>query len=146
MKETSLVSRRPRTLRNWLLRVGAGLGILTALFGIYAAATYDVGATEPHVAPVEWALATGMERSVQYHAADVDIPNGVDVADPGLAERAIGHYSVACATCHGAPGEPKPPWLVMYHPRETSPIRRWWDAGPTVSFIGSSNTGSRTQG
>ena len=75
---------------------------------------YNVAATERHAAPIEWALRTAMEKSVRRHAAGVVVPDGVDLKDPALAERAIGHYSVACATCHGAPGRGRDPWVVIY--------------------------------
>jgi mono/diheme cytochrome c family protein len=75
---------------------------------------YDVGVTAPHSAPVEWALRRGMEASIRAHAQSVVIPDGTNLEDPKLAERAIGHYSVACAQCHGAPGHPAAPWMVLY--------------------------------
>lgn len=99
-----------------------------ALFG---ASRYHVGATEPHAAPVEWVLARGMQHSVRTHAAGVTIPDGVDLRDPALAERAIGHYVAACAPCHGAPGEERAPWMVMYPPpsplADRTAVDRWSD-------------------
>ena len=87
----------------------AGAGALSL-----GARAYDVGVTAPHSKPLEWALRRGMELSVRVNARDVAIPNGVELRDPALAERAIGHYSVACAQCHGAPGHPPAPWMVLY--------------------------------
>lgn len=107
--------------------LGAGAGALWL-----GARTYDVGATAPHSPPVEWALRRGMEASVRAHAEDVIIPEGTNLTDPRLAERAIGHYSVACAQCHGAPGHPAAPWMVLYPPPSelTRPdvVSRWSDA------------------
>ena len=117
-----------RRAKKWV--AGAIVAAL-AISGACAAATYNVAATEPHARPVEWVLASGMERSVKHHAADVEIPPGVDLRDPALAEGAIGHYSVACATCHGAPGEPRAPWMVMYPPprelTDAEVVDRWTD-------------------
>jgi mono/diheme cytochrome c family protein len=103
--------------QSQLGRFGAALAGM-AVAGIGAlwlgARTYDVGATAPHSSLVEWALRRGMETSVQAQAQCVTIPAGVDLRDPQLAERAIGHYSVACAQCHAAPGHPAAPWMVLY--------------------------------
>lgn len=106
-----------RTRHSRLRRLGAALAGV-ALAGIGAlwlgARSYDVGATAPHSRPVAWALRRGMQTSVRAHAQGVTIPAGVDLRDPRLAERAIGHYSVACAQCHAAPGHPAAPWMVLY--------------------------------
>lgn len=116
---------------RWRIALAAAFALLGLAAGLWSAVTYDVAATEPHGPAVEWVLSEGMERSVRRHAAEVEIPPGVDLRDPALAERAIGHYSVACATCHGAPGEPRAPWMVLYPaPRElTDPavVGRWSD-------------------
>ncbi|MBL9024353.1 MAG: cytochrome c [Myxococcales bacterium] len=115
---------------------------LAALGGVVAAAaigatvmiatgTYNVAATEPHARPVEWALRSTMERSVREQAEAVAVPAGVDVRDPALAARAIGHYSVACAGCHGAPGSERAPWMVLYPEPENltraEVVDRWSD-------------------
>jgi mono/diheme cytochrome c family protein len=55
-----------------------------------------------------------MEASIRAHAEDVVIPECTNLEDTNLAERAIGHYSVACAQCHAAPGHPAAPWMVLY--------------------------------
>jgi mono/diheme cytochrome c family protein len=73
-----------------------------------------------------------MELSVRHHARDVTVPAGVNLRDPALAERAIGHYSVACAQCHAAPGHPAAPWMVLYPaPADlttTETVSQWTDA------------------
>jgi mono/diheme cytochrome c family protein len=73
-----------------------------------------------------------MELSVRANARDVTIPNGVELRDPTLAERAIGHYSVACAQCHGAPEHPADPWMVLYPApadlTRAETVSRWSDA------------------
>ncbi len=104
-----------------------GAGILGATSGFY-----NVAATEAHSEPLEWALRTTMEASVKEHANDVSVPAGIDLRDPNLAARAIGHYSVACASCHGAPDVERAPWMVLYpEPANlTKPenVDRWSDA------------------
>jgi mono/diheme cytochrome c family protein len=73
-----------------------------------------------------------METSVRSHAENVVIPPGTVLEDAQLAERAIGHYSVACAQCHGAPGHPAAPWMVLYPPpadlTQVEVVSRWSDA------------------
>lgn len=105
------------------------VGLGTAL---YLVLTINVAATAPHSLPVEWALTEIMERSVRAQAEDVQVPAGVDLSDPELAARAIGHYSAACASCHAAPGEPRAPWIVMYPPPQSltdaAYVDRWSDA------------------
>jgi hypothetical protein len=92
------------------------------VFGLLIAGTvvvggwYNVGATSPHSPIVEKMLRYTMERSVSKHASEVNIPQGINLEDPILAEKAIGHYSIACAPCHAAPGEPRASWMVLYPP------------------------------
>lgn len=116
-------------------RLGAALGglvLASAAAVSLGARAYDVGVTAPHSQPVERVLRGGMEVSVRHHARDVTIPAGVDLRDPALAERAIGHYSVACAQCHAAPGHPAAPWMVIYPApadlTKTETVSQWTDA------------------
>ena len=93
---------------------------------------YDVAATTPHARPVAWILREGMEHSIRKQARAVSIPEDVDLQDPALAERAIGHYSVACASCHAAPGQPRAPWMVLYPEpadlTQSEVVSQWSDA------------------
>ncbi len=111
-----------------------GLVATTATVGagvVGATGAYSVAATDPHTRPVAWALRRAMEASVREHAEDVELPAGVDVRDPELAALAIGHYSVACASCHGAPGRERAPWMVLYPEPESltraDVVDRWSD-------------------
>jgi hypothetical protein len=73
-----------------------------------------------------------MEASIRAKAENVVIPDGTNLEDPKLAERAIGHYSVACAQRHGAPGHPAAPWMVLYPApadlTRSQVVSRWSDA------------------
>jgi hypothetical protein len=95
-----------------------GIGVVSLLAGTFAVGSglYDVSATRPHSPVVERALRYAMKQSVRRHANGVQIPTGVSLTDPALAERAAGHYSVVCASCHAAPGKPQAPWMVLYPP------------------------------
>lgn len=106
---------RPRHalfLAALLAPVAGALAFVAVVFG----GVVDVAATDRHWAITEWALHTTMENSVRAAARDVEIPDGVDLGDPALAERAFGHYSVACTPCHGAPGQGAAPWMVTNPP------------------------------
>lgn len=103
--------------RTLLALVGAtvvlgGVTMSSIVFG----GVVSVAATDPHYRPVQWMLQTTMENSIAAHAADIEVPEGLDLGDPALAERAFGHYSVACTPCHGAPGVDPAPWLVLQPP------------------------------
>lgn len=88
----------------------ACLGLLAFIYS----GLHNVGATDGHTKAVEWALRTTMENSVRYHASDIEVPDGLDLNSRELAEKAVGHYSVACATCHAAPGRAADPWMKIY--------------------------------
>lgn len=120
-----------RPLHKGLSLVGAVLGLGALLAGaVVFGGIVDVAATEPEPAIVQWVLATTMESSVRNHASDVVVPADVDLEDPALAERAFGHYSVACTPCHGGPGIEPAPWLVLDPPARSlaDTADRWSDA------------------
>lgn len=111
----------------------AGMAVLAIILApalIIASGVYHVGVTAPHSRPTEWILRTTMENSVRAHARDIRVPIGTDLHDPALAEQAIGHYSAACRSCHGAPGAKADPWMVIYPPAPDliQSANRWSDA------------------
>lgn len=87
--------------------LGASLFLLVVLGGLA-----PVAATDEHSAIVRWSLHRSMESAVRRQAREVSKPAGLDLQDRALAEKAFGHYSVACTTCHGAPGRGADPWMV----------------------------------
>ncbi len=50
--------------------------------------------------PVNWALDTGMTRSVVRHAKDIQEPQ---LNDPATIQMGFQHYHEMCVACHGAP-------------------------------------------
>lgn len=103
--------------RTPLFVAGAALGLAAALGGaIVFGGVVSVSATEPEPELVQWLLATTMKSSVQNHASDIVVPDGIVLGDPALAQRAFGHFSVACTPCHGGPGIEPAPWLVLDPP------------------------------
>ena len=129
---TQPIPAGPRRRMGRLPALLGGLVLAGAAAVTLGARAYDVGVTAPHSQPVERVLRGTMELSVRNHARDVTIPAGVDLRDPALAERAIGHYSVACAQCHAAPGHPAAPWMVLYPApadlTKTETVSQWTDA------------------
>ena len=109
---TTTRNRKRLALVAALASAVAALGLVAVVFG----GVVSVSATDRHWNITEWALRTTLRSSVRAAARDITPPPGVDLRDPGLAERAFGHYSVACTTCHGAPGVGPSPWMVTNPP------------------------------
>ena len=72
------------------------IGLLVVLSGFY-----NVAATRPHLAPVEWALSATMDRSVEHHAAGIPVSNTYNSPD---MKEGYEHFDEMCVVCHGAPG------------------------------------------
>jgi mono/diheme cytochrome c family protein len=104
----------------------AALAFVAVVFG----GTVSVAATDRHWTATEWVLGTTMRNAVRAAARDITPPAGIDLRDPALAERAFGHYSVACTTCHGSPGVDPAPWMLTNPPSPplVETADRWTDA------------------
>lgn len=99
---------------KWIVALGGLFVLLGASSLVVSVRAVDVSVTAPHAPAVERGLRAIMESSVRERAKDVRVPANVNLRDPELAARAIGHYSAACRTCHGAPGSTPDPWMVIY--------------------------------
>ncbi len=103
--------------RAAILSTAAALTLIAALgAAVVFGGIVDVSVTEPEPKIVQWVLSTTMKNSVERHARDIVVPAELDLRDPELAQRAFGHYSVACTRCHGGPGVAAAPWLVLDPP------------------------------
>ncbi len=91
--------RRMRWLAAGVLATLAGLALAALL--IAWAGLYSVAASRGHWPIIEWALAFGMQNSVETHARFIDAP---PLDDPDLVTLGAGHFHGGCAYCHGAPG------------------------------------------
>lgn len=58
--------------------------VLLVSLSIIFGGLYNVGATDDHTQPIEWILRTTMENSVRNHAADITVPDTLDLMDPGF--------------------------------------------------------------
>ena len=119
------------------MKIAAGIAAtLVVLVGglllfIYSG-EYNVAATQPHYAPVRWALNTTMVNSVRDHAEHVEVPS---LEDSALIRRGFSHFEQMCVMCHGAPGVPRgavgkglrpvPPELADVVPRWSSAELFW---------------------
>jgi mono/diheme cytochrome c family protein len=62
---------------------------------------YNIAASEPHLAAVEWIMETTRNRSARRHADKAPgPPEGVEAK----FREGFGHYDEMCIICHSAPG------------------------------------------
>lgn len=82
------------------------IGVLLAAFAlIYVAidsGVYNMAATEKHWAITEKMITWVREKSIEAHAADLEVP-AVDEAV--ILEKGFVHYHAMCVECHLAPGK-----------------------------------------
>ena len=74
---------------------------VVAIGALIYAGTFDVSTWNHDNAAVNWALDTGMTRSVEAHAKGISVP---DLSGPEMLKTGMDHYAEMCVTCHGAPG------------------------------------------
>jgi len=93
-----------RTL--WLkLALLAGAGALVALT-VATLGLVPVAASRGHWPITDWFLHFTMRQSVRMRALRIEAP---PLDAPLLLVRGAAHYATACASCHGAPGDPQSP-------------------------------------
>ncbi len=101
---------------------------LTVVFG----GVYNVGATDKHIAPMEWVFRKTMENSVRSHAKPIKVPANINLQDKKLARNYYGAYTKACQSCHGAPGRKSDPWMYIYPATpsltDIAVVGKWTDA------------------
>ena len=88
--------------------IAIALVLLLALLGsigfVYSG-IYNVAATDQHWGLTEQILETVRTRSIKAHAADIQVPPGLD--NPDRLRMGVEHFAAHCAVCHGGPGVPK---------------------------------------
>ncbi|MFA9460169.1 c-type cytochrome [Thiohalorhabdus methylotrophus] len=110
-----------------LVLIVAAAGIAFMYSGLY-----NVSAQYPHRAIPKWILHTTMERSVAYHARDIQAP---DLEGRERLREGVEEYEEMCVGCHGAPGvkpghvaeglRPEPPELD-HAAEEWTPAELFW--------------------
>jgi len=111
---------------------GLALGGLILGFALMYSGVINVAATYPHSSLTRWVLHTAMERSVSYHASNIQTPS-LDRPDQIL--NGFRHYREMCTGCHLVPGVssseirkglmPTPPKLQQTV-REWTPAELFW--------------------
>ena len=102
----------------------AAAGLLFAWSGIF-----NIAASSGHWQITDWFLHWTMRNSVRTHSF-FDTPND-PVATDGQLVSAAGHFAAACASCHGAPGQPPSPVMqraTPHAPDLSVNARQWSDA------------------
>ena len=131
--------RTQRIVASAVVAVGALVG---AGFGALYLGVYNIGATEPHTAPVYWLLEVGMRHSVRQRARDLVVP---PLDDASLVARGRALHDAHCVRCHGAPGVapetfalglvPAPANLA-YTSREWPPAELFWVVKHGIKMTG----------
>ncbi|WP_019994763.1 c-type cytochrome [Aureimonas ureilytica] len=105
------------------------IGVAGALL-VGGSGLVSIAASSGHFAPVEWFLHWTFNRAVSTQSLPISVPDGVDLKDPILIQRAAGHFASGCAPCHGAPGELQSPLtahMVPPPPRLEERVGEWKD-------------------
>ena len=111
--------------------LGASVVLAIGVASVAYVGLINVGADDPHWAPVKSFLNLVRERSIAVRARDIDVPA---LDDPALIRAGAGNYNAMCVGCHLAPGVaatelsqslyPAPPNLAV----QSSP------SDPAISF------------
>ena len=116
-------------MKNTLIALlGVALAVVLGIFAFMWLGMYNMGADSPHWKTTVAMLTMMRERSIEKHAASIQVPASLD--DPAIILKGAGQYAAMCAGCHLAPGMadseirpglyPQPPDLgkVRVDPRE----------------------------
>ncbi|RAS03215.1 c-type cytochrome [Ensifer adhaerens] len=109
------------------LAVGLAILPIVVLFATWIG-FFNVGASSGHWRITEWFLHFAMRSAVRSYALAVDAPERLP--DNGIPT-AAGHFVRGCATCHGAPGEPRSPAALAMLPQPpdlSAVVEQWEDA------------------
>jgi cytochrome c553 len=124
----SRFSAKPAVTIRW--RHVAGFVMVLPILAVLGAwsGVYDVAASTGHWKITDWFLHFAMRSSVRTHALAVEEP--AKLPEAGV-QPAAGHFAIACAVCHGAPGEPRTQAMLRmlpYPPDLASAVGTWTDA------------------
>jgi len=117
------------------------LGVAGALVYAFSGA-YDVAAVPVERGLLEQQLARISDRSVERHAAGIQVP---PLTDPAMVKLGAAHYRDMCVGCHGAPGvkpseigvglNPHPPNLV-HSAGDMAPNELYWVVKNGIKMTG----------
>lgn len=105
--------------------------LVLGVVGFIYSGLYNIAASDPHAAPIRWAVHTTMHNSVEVRVADVEPP---DLDDQAMITQGARTYEAMCAECHMKPGgqssalreglNPTPPSLIEQD--DWSPAAQFW--------------------
>ncbi len=114
---------RAYVTRHWRalgLAAAVGAALVLGLFGAAALATiyfglFDTTATTPHNPIVSWASHATFIHSVRRRTANEGI-RAPAAFTPEQVRAGLTQYGADCASCHGAPGVARAPWVRQMTP------------------------------
>jgi cytochrome c553 len=117
-------------LLTWKKLLAAAVGALLLALAVSFSGLVSIAASSGHFGPVTWFLHWTMRNAVDRQSLLISAPDGIDLADPALVQRAAGHFATGCAPCHGAPGVPRSPVVLSMTPpppRLEEKVGEWKD-------------------
>ncbi|MGH8434387.1 MAG: c-type cytochrome [Pseudomonas sp.] len=108
-------------------------GVVAALgvAGVVYAGLVNVGADDPHFAPVHAFLTAVRERSIAVRSRDIEAPN---LNDEALIRAGAGNYNSMCIGCHLAPGTAETELSQSLYPAPPNLTKVGVDGSPTTAF------------
>ncbi|MGV8998596.1 MAG: c-type cytochrome [Parvibaculaceae bacterium] len=102
--------------------------IFGALLFVYSG-LYNIGTDDHHIKPVHALLQTLRDRSIEFRAKNIVVPN---LEDRELILKGAGQYSAMCTGCHLSPGVENSEIRVGLYPIPPNLSQMAMD--PTVAF------------
>ncbi|MDT4849819.1 Cytochrome C oxidase, cbb3-type, subunit III [compost metagenome] len=117
-----------RTIKTLAIASTVGfVGIMgVAYFGLV-----NVGADDPHLAPIHAFLTMARERSIEVRARDLQAPN---LEDEALIRAGAGNYNSMCIGCHLAPGVAQTELSQSLYPSPPNLTKVGVDGSPESAF------------
>ncbi|MFW5326163.1 c-type cytochrome [Pseudomonas aeruginosa] len=103
----------------------------TAIMGVAYFGVVNVGADDPHLAPVHAFLTMVRERSIEVRARDLQVPN---LEDEALIRAGAGNYNSMCIGCHLAPGVAETELSKSLYPSPPNLTKVGVDGSPASAF------------
>lgn len=117
-----------RTIKTLSLASAVGSA---AILGVAYFGLVNVGADDPHFAPVHAFLAMARDRSIEVRARNLQVP---DLKDEALIRQGAGNYNAMCVSCHLAPGLEKTELSQGLYPAPPNLAKPGLDARPALAF------------
>lgn len=104
---------------------------VTGIMGAAYVGVVNVGADDPHWAPVHAFLTMARERSIAVRARDLEVPN---LNDEALIRAGAGNYNSMCIGCHLAPGVAQTELSQSLYPAPPNLTKVGVDGNPANAF------------